>query len=76
MTRLTDAQLLLRRTREFTAEERAVIRERHYGWELASCSDLAAIFNTTPQAIAAICRTVPAQSHTRAPVNEQMGERL
>ncbi len=63
--RLTDAQLLARRARPLTDEEKAVIRERRHGWEQADCATLARVFDTTPQRIAAICKrshvpTVPA----------------
>ncbi len=60
--RLTDAQLLARRARPLTEEEKAVIRERRYGWEQAECATLAHIFQTTPQHIASICR-VKRQAH-------------
>jgi hypothetical protein len=38
----------------FTDDEIAVINERRWGWERASCADLARIFETTPQMIAKI----------------------
>lgn len=44
-----------KRIADFTANERLVIRERHYGHEEASYALLARIFETTPQAIRSIC---------------------
>lgn len=43
----------------FSEDERAVIRDRHTGWERASTALLGEIFHTTPQTIAAICRGTP-----------------
>lgn len=40
----------------FTADERRVICERHTGWEKASISTLAAVFDAHPNTIAAILR--------------------
>jgi len=55
---LTDAQLLTRRCRPaFSDNTMAVICERHFGWEMADFATLARIFGTSPQHIAAICRT-------------------
>jgi len=55
---LTDAQLLTRRCRPaFSDNTLAVIRERHFGWEMADFATLARIFGTSPQHIASICRT-------------------
>lgn len=42
--------------RVFSADEIAVIRERHFGWEKASPAQLAAIFGTTHQRITAILK--------------------
>lgn len=39
-----------------TDNDRAVICERHFGWEKASFASLAAIFGVHPNTIAAICR--------------------
>lgn len=53
----TDGELIRRRYRkasEFSANEREVIAERRHGAEQADCVTLALIFDTTPQAIAAI----------------------
>jgi len=41
----------------FTDDEARVIRERHFGWEMADFATLARIFGTSPQQIASICRT-------------------
>lgn len=39
-----------------TDNDKAVIRERHFGWEKASFALLAAVFVVHPNTIAAICR--------------------
>lgn len=43
-------------TRTLTHDEIAVIRERHHGWERASCKQLAKIFGVSVQRIAAIVK--------------------
>lgn len=43
-------------TRPLTPDEIAVIRERHHGWERASCKQLAKIFGVSVQRIAAVVR--------------------
>lgn len=43
-------------TKVFTPEEIAVIRERHFGWEEATPSLLAAVFGTSIQHITAILK--------------------
>lgn len=40
--------------RDFTADDIAVMAERRFGWEDASCATLALIFGTTPQHVAAL----------------------
>ncbi len=40
--------------RDFTADEISVIRERYHGWEQASASTLAAVFDVSVQRITAI----------------------
>lgn len=40
----------------FTADDRRVIAERHFGWEKAPYALLAKVFSVHPNTIAAICR--------------------
>lgn len=42
--------------RVFSADEIAVIRERHFGWEKVTPAQLAAIFGTTHQHITAVLK--------------------
>jgi hypothetical protein len=46
----------MRPASSFDADERAVIAQRRFGWEQATCATLALIFDTTPQVIARITR--------------------
>jgi len=47
-----------RRIHDFSADERAVIRERYHGWEKANTATLADIFRTTTNTIRSIVRSV------------------
>lgn len=51
-------------TRVPTPDEIHVIRERHFGWERATFSTLAAIFDVHVNTIAAICRRKPTDTRT------------
>ena len=44
--------------RDFTADDIAVMAERRFGWEDASCATLALIFGTTPQHVAALTNSL------------------